>query len=418
MKKKLTKTEVDKLPLPSSGQTLVYDTDLIGFGIRLTPGCKTFFFQSRVHGKVRRVKLGRYGHLTADEARSLAKERLGEMAKGIDPNVQKARERAESITLSEVYEQFKQVRTLRPATLHVYDSDMRRCFADWSNKPITSISKEMVHARHRRIANMHGPRSNEGGAHAQANQAMRVLRAVLNFAASYYEDVDHKPVLGNNPVKSLSETKAWKKSVRRKTILKDEQLGDWYRAVMKLSNDTTRDYMLFCLFTGLRRSEAAKLKWTDIDTDRKTLTIRSENAKNAEEHTLPLSDYLQDILRRRRSVPRINNPFVFPGDGRDGHIVEPKSSVKQIHKTCGIKFMMHDLRRTFVTVAERLDISYMAVKRLVNHKVTNDVTAGYVADDIDRLREPMQRITNHLKECTERESSEQASEDDSQSVVG
>ena len=54
------------------------------------------------------------------------------------------------------------------------------------------------------------------------------------------------------------------------------------------------------------------------------------------------------------------------------------------------------LRRTFITVAEGLDVSAYALKRLVNHKMTGDVTAGYIVHDVERLRAPMQRVTDHL----------------------
>jgi len=57
---------------------------------------------------------------------------------------------------------------------------------------------------------------------------------------------------------------------------------------------------------------------------------------------------------------------------------------------------VHDLRRTFITVAESLDISAYAVKRLVNHKMSNDVTAGYIVNDVERLRKPMQSITDYF----------------------
>jgi hypothetical protein len=54
------------------------------------------------------------------------------------------------------------------------------------------------------------------------------------------------------------------------------------------------------------------------------------------------------------------------------------------------------LRRTFITIAESLDISAYTLKRLVNHKMTNDVTAGHIISDVERLRDPMQRITSQL----------------------
>lgn len=60
--------------------------------------------------------------------------------------------------------------------------------------------------------------------------------------------------------------------------------------------------------------------------------------------------------------------------------------------------MVHDLRRTFVTIAESCDIPVYALKGLVNHSLGSDVTAGYIVPGPDRLREPMQRVTNKLKE--------------------
>ena len=52
----------------------------------------------------------------------------------------------------------------------------------------------------------------------------------------------------------------------------------------------------------------------------------------------------------------------------------------------------HDLRRTFATVADGLDIGRYAVKRMLNHVARGDITADYVQVDVDRVREPMQRV--------------------------
>lgn len=54
------------------------------------------------------------------------------------------------------------------------------------------------------------------------------------------------------------------------------------------------------------------------------------------------------------------------------------------------------MRRIFITIAENLDIFTYAVKRLVNHKMNSDVTAGYIVSDVERLRKPMQLISDHL----------------------
>lgn len=62
---------------------------------------------------------------------------------------------------------------------------------------------------------------------------------------------------------------------------------------------------------------------------------------------------------------------------------------------------MHELRRTFITIAESLDIPAYVLKRLMNHKMSNDVTAGYIIVDVERLRKPMQLITDYILKCME-----------------
>lgn len=61
-----------------------------------------------------------------------------------------------------------------------------------------------------------------------------------------------------------------------------------------------------------------------------------------------------------------------------------------------MSFTVHDLRRTFATTTESLDLPAYALKRLLNHKMNTDVTAGYIVRDVERLRKPMQRISDFL----------------------
>ena len=146
------------------------------------------------------------------------------------------------------------------------------------------------------------------------------------------------------------------------------------------------------LFTGLRRQEAAKLKWEQIDLKAKTLTIT--DTKNNQSHTLPLSTYIYDLLIQRQK--QMTGKYVFPGPGKGGYIIEPRKQTAKVIESTGVYFTIHDLRRTFITIAESLDVPAYALKRLLNHKMTNDVTAGYIVADVERLRKPMQLITDYL----------------------
>lgn len=69
---KLTKKAIENTPFPEAGQTFLWDDDLKGFGIRLTPTARTYVAQARVKGKTRRVSLGKHGVITLQQARKRA----------------------------------------------------------------------------------------------------------------------------------------------------------------------------------------------------------------------------------------------------------------------------------------------------------------------------------------------------------
>ncbi|RRQ22449.1 tyrosine-type recombinase/integrase [Thiohalobacter thiocyanaticus] len=395
--KRLTKRIVDSLPAPETGQVFVRDTELKGFAIRLTPGgTKTFVVEKRVNGKVRRIKVARYPEMTVEQARRAAQTLLGEIAGGDDPIKKKRQAQFDGITLHEAFKAFRQARShLKPKTLYDYQRVMEIAFSDWQSRPIRVISKDMVAKRFQQLTENNGP--------GYANLAMRTLRAVLNFARDNYEDDDGQPILADNPVNRLTRTRVWHPSKRRQTIIRPHQLAAWYQAVQRLKNeqhtrqgDTVADYLMTILFTGLRRSEAANLRWSDVDLEHRTLTIR--DTKNRHPLTLPLTNQLHELLSDRKAEAQTD--YVFPGQGHPGAIVEPRVGVRWVAQESGVQFTLHDLRRTFITCATGLGIHIYLIKRLVNHKLSNDVTEGYTIHDTEHLREPAQTIADYLaKAC-------------------
>ncbi|MBI2809989.1 MAG: integrase family protein [Candidatus Melainabacteria bacterium] len=422
---KINKSFVEKVSKPEKGQVFYRDDMLPGFGLRVTSGSKTYIVEGWVKGKNRscRVTLGKHGKLTAEQARIEAKRYLSEIATGVNPNAVKAEEKVKGITLAALWADYRQTITLRPATIKVYEGALRRCFSDWLDKPITSITKDMVEKRFLKYRNANGPRG-EGKAHA--HQIMRVLRCLLNFAASKYEDSAGRSILPENPVKRLSQAKLWKTAApqRRTTVIQPNQLKPWFNAVMSLGQDdaralengTMRDYLLICLFTGLRRNEAARLTWNDVDLTSEMLVLKGDATKNHQDHRLPLSDFLVALLKSRRAKCVDNELYVFPGRNAGSPLIESKFSVAKVCKLSGVKFTVHDLRRTFLTIAEGLDLPHYVLKRLANHKST-DITGGYIVPSLERLREPMQMITNYI--CLQvRDTSEQGPSDSSPSATG
>ena len=73
-----------------------------------------------------------------------------------------------------------------------------------------------------------------------------------------------------------------------------------------------------------------------------------------------------------------------------GHLQEVESFTNRVGARCGHSFTVHDLRRTFITIAEALGIPAYALKRLLNHRTSGDVTGGYIIIiDVEQLREPV-----------------------------
>lgn len=340
-----------------------------------------------------RATIGRANVMPAEQAETLARQMLLKMTLGDHPTEKKTDERAFTITLAELWDEYKSVKPLRKTTMTVYESAMKCCFRDWLNKRIVDITKDMVLKRHVELSNRNGPRG-KGAAHA--NQAMRILRSLYNYALVIFENDNGDRVIPDNPVRRLSQLRLWNKDNRRQDIIPTESLASWYQAVMRIPNETMRDYLLLCLFTGLRRSEAANLRWKHINFVAKTLTVPSENTKAGREHRLPLSTFALELLERRSKVRHLHNDFIFPAKTGSGCINEPRKAINFVIQLAGVPFSMHTLRRTFETTAERLDISHYALKRLINHSTIKDVTAGYIVIDVERLRVPMQRISDYL----------------------
>jgi integrase len=459
---KLTKSAIEKLPFAAKGkQDDYFDTELDGFGVRVSATGKKYFVRRTVRGKRVRVMLGSHPTMAAEMARSQARIKLGVMETGVDPNEEKrqARKVAEekkqkAVTLQAALDAYVQKGKLKQSTIDNYKDLFRTYLSDWLARPAAAITRDMVLERHSGIAN--GTRrwrvlaketdpevSKRGGKaklksvevaepkkkEAAADNCMRTLRAVLNYT---FESDDGES-LYNNPVNVLSSKKhnAWFKVGRRRTLVKNSSLPAWHKAIIGLDNEIMRDYLLFTLFTGLRRNEVATLKWKQVDFEERCFTL--VDTKNNEPHALPLSDFLYQLLKDRKdglkteleaalsaqaavritpapltrkkrqaidnrvalAEARLASPYVFPGEGKSGHIVSPKRALEEVLATTGIKFSIHDLRRTFATVAESLDLSQYTIKDLLNHKrEISDVTGGYIILELERLRGPIQRITD------------------------
>lgn len=386
---KLSKSTIDKiLPPPLQNgkpkQAFYRDSALPGFGLRVTSGGKkSFIIEKRINGKVKRITIGPYGAITPEQARIKATELIGSIILGNDPVADKKAKDSKSITLEGALESYFATRKdLKQSTINDYTLCINCHLGDWKSKQLVDISKDMVEKRHRLIGQK---------TESKANNTMRVLRALYNHAMEKFEDANGDPVIMINPVSRLSRNRVWYKDKRRTGNIKPHELKAWFQATKELQNAISRDYLQLVLFTGLRKNEALSLKWSDIDFQSKTLTVT--NTKNGDPHTLPLTDFLLAILRDRKSGNE--SDWVFQGRYTDFHLKEPRTALKKVAEISKVDFTLHDLRRTFITIADSLELPSFALKRLANHR-TADITASYIISDVERLRKPMNQISEFI----------------------
>lgn len=376
---KLTKTEIDKLRHTPGKQVIYWDRELKGFGLIVGQNSKTFIAQLQLkkQGTAIRYTLDKYGHITPDQARERAKEVLSLLANGTDPRKDRA------LTLQKVFCKFLEHRSLKETSKRQYRSMMKN-LDNWLDVPLEGITSDMVLDKHLKLST-----DKDKGPYT-ANLTIRLLGILYRFAA-----IDQERDIPN-PTTKLSRMKIWNKESRRSRYIKNHQLPIWWQAVQGLDNRTWADYFTLLLLTGLRRREAAKLTWENIDLEDKTLHI--PDTKNNEPLTLPLSDYLVQLLKDRKPLCG-NSLYVFPSSNGTSFLQGPERYLELINKASDIKFSCHDLRRAYVTHAGEITPVH-ALKRLINHSMNGDVTAGYNIISFDKLRQYQQRITNHILKLT------------------
>lgn len=374
-----TQDRIKNLAPPTTGRTEYRDTAQPKLILRVTPaGTKTFAVLKKDQGKVRRYTLGRWPDVSVAEARTLAARALVEVAAGADPRELKKQRKAQSMTLGEVFEQYlsDRARHLKPRTVTDYRLKIRY-FRDWQRRPVTGIDEDAVLHRHKEIA--------EAG-ETTANNAMRVLRLILNYAVTL-------GATDRNPVRVLSRRKLWFRNKRRKDVIDADQMPAWYATVVALAHRRASMFLLLMLHMGLRPSEALGLEWADVELSKARLTVR--NPKNHQDHELPVPRALLPFFRQIHAETG-SGKWVFPADRGDKPMGTPRMIIGKVIAESGVQFLPSDLRRTFCTLAEVIGLPLMTTKRLMNHLTDSNVTGGYIRLDETALRSAIDRIAAEI----------------------
>jgi integrase len=134
------------------------------------------------------------------------------------------------------------------------------------------------------------------------------------------------------------------------------------------------------------------MQWKDVNLKSGEWYIKE--TKNRVPQTITLSPEALDVLRNRK--PSHPATFVFPGEGKSGHLVEPKRGWYRILERAGIDDLrIHDLRRTLGSWQAKTGASLVTIGKSLNHK-NPSTTAIYARLDLDPVRESVNTATRAM----------------------
>jgi len=378
---KLTKTLLLGLAAPETGKRLtIYDTHTPKLAMRMThTGIRAFYVVKRLGGAMVWLKLGTFPDMTVEQARNEAGKVLGEFAKGENPAAVKRAVRAE-LTFSQAFDAFltgKRKRDGSPIsdkTKRDYSDLLRLYLGGIKDKKLSEIERGEIKAVHVKTTKKSA---------AQADRVVAVVSAVFTYMLA------QERFNGQNPATRIQKNPA----PSRDRFLQADELTPFFKALSESSNETMRDFFLLALLTGARRANVSAMRWADVDLVAGVWRIAK--TKNGTPQTVTLSPEAVVVLDARKD----GGVFVFPGDGKTGHIVEPKKAWATLLKTAGIENLrIHDLRRTLGSWQARTGASLPIIGKSLNHK-THQATAIYARLDLDPVRQSVNTATAAMMEA-------------------
>jgi len=328
-----------------------FDGEFPGFGLRIRTDQKTgrehrsYIFQYKIGSKHRRLNCGAVGKVTAAEARKTANKYAEALLNRKDPASEGSAARQEpSHTIGATIPDYLAARqpAMKPRS---YEETKRHLETHWRplhGFSIRNVARANIAAETNAIARRSGP--------VAANRARASLSAFFRWALG-------QGLCEENPVAGTSKQK--ENGPRERSLSDAEIAAVWLAAP---ENDYGRIVQLLML-TGCRRDEIGSLRWSEIDTDAKAITLTASRTKNHTEHVVPLSERALKVIE---AIPRRDREFVF-GTGRGGYSGWSKSKA-ELDEACKVKeWTLHDIRRTVRTGLGKLGVAPHVAEAVVNH---------------------------------------------------
>ena len=310
MAERLTEIRARKELAPARGQTMLWDTDVKGFALRVTPGgAKSFLLDYRVEGRQRRLTIGSFPDWSVQAARTAAKKLKQEVDGGRDPMGQRHADRV-APTLQDVWERYETEHLPRKAVRAQADerSMWQKIILPRLGKlKIASIDADHIDELHRDVTNVRGTP-------VRANRVVEVLRRAFNLAIRW-------KWLTDNPASGVRKNAEEK----RNRFLNRTEIAALAQALNDHTEPVSANAIKLLMLTGARRGEVLGATWDMFDLENGIWTKPSAHTKQRRIHRVPLSgpalrlltDIRDDAVRLANAAGSSLSPYVFPGaDGK------------------------------------------------------------------------------------------------------
>ena len=397
---------------PDKKQAFMWDATAPGLGLRATPAGKpAYVFQSKYQGKDIRLTIGSPAAWSIPDAQAKARELQRLIDEGKDPRDLKrdalaahaekqAAAAVQAVTVGEVWAVYLEARRPHWGERHHADHvKLVQAGGEVSKRGTRGRGVTVAGPLHPlmglALRDLTAPVIEAWAAReaqtrpTSARLAWRCLKAFLSWCA---EQPEYAPVLPSvNPAKTKKAREALGKAGVKQDALLKEQLRAWFDAVQKIGNPIAAAYLQVLVLTGARPGEVLGLRWEDVNTKWKGLTIRD---KVEGERVIPLTPYVSHLLH---SLPR-RSDWVFPSTARgkdtEGQTLSiPRAPHNAACAVAGIEGLtLHGLRRSFKSLTEWLEIPAGVVAQIMGHKPSATAEKHYTVRPLDLLRVHHERI--------------------------
>lgn len=337
---------------PGKARTIYWDTELKRFGLMVTDiGRKTYVLQYR--DKLTRTQSRISWAEDAFELkrmREVAKFQKAEILLGGNPLAERRKVESDKQTIFRaVCERYlKQVGSKLRSVKLIESALERQIYPDLGDIQIAEIKRSHIKRMMDKIADTSGP--------AAADYALSVVGRIMSWHAKNSDTF--MPIT----IKGMALLKP--KERARSRILTDDELRAFWRAT-EGATGPFRPMLRFILLTACRRTEAARMTWSELVGD--DWIIPKERYKTKTEILLPLSKAAREVLA---GMPRVaGSDYVF-NTGK-GPITQFSGLKVSLDKDCGVSdFTIHDLRRTARSLMSRAGVLPDHAERCLGHIVT------------------------------------------------